>query len=134
MTIKEDDIPGKTPDDWGSIKYTVSWTAPVADADIRVVGITACLAQPASPAPDDQGWCLTKGMTLPASAMKEIARVPAASRSVSWVWPASGEMAGAFAESATDTYYALVIGAINAAGQSKFTIVATGSWCGQCTY
>ena len=69
-------------------KMTVTWKGPRAKGtEIRVYGVTACVAMPPSPREGSDGPCLVEHTPLPASARKLIAKAPASSGKVSWTWP-----------------------------------------------
>ena len=82
-----------------------------------------------------KGVCVVKGMTLPASAQHVILRTPASAGSVSVSWPGrEGESDGSLFWDGTNEYWAILVGASNSAGSSKYTIAASASWCGGCTF
>ena len=97
---------------------------------IRVYGVTACLPKHKQ----DHSPCLEKGTPLPANVRELIAKAPASKGKVTWTWP-NWENAGGAVMAHGDSYYdSVVIAAYNAAGHSKFVIVATGEYCPDCTY
>jgi hypothetical protein len=113
------------------ITVTIRWTSPTDEAtEIRVFGVQDCMPPPGKdPAP-----CLVKGTPLPARSRDLIAKAPAADGKVSWTWPAWENIGGNVAADGDTTYASLVIAAYNAAGHSRFVIVATGEFCSHCTY
>ena len=69
------------------ITQTVSWGAPRSEGvEIRVYGVTECLAKPANPAPDTTGPCLVEHTPLPESVRTLLATGPASGGEVSWTW------------------------------------------------
>jgi len=126
---------GATDSDPGKIRLTVTWKTPrTSGTTITILGVTDCLSQPARLPANGSGPCLIKGTPLPARSERVIASVAAARGSASWTWPAWGDVGGAFAADSTNLYYAVVVGASNGAGQSKFTIAGSGEWCSDCVY
>ena len=117
-------------------KMTVTWTGPRAKGtEIRVYGVTACIAMPPSPSEGAEGPCLVEHTPLPESVRKLIAKAAASTGKVSWTWPNWEDIGSSVAESPDGTAYeAIVIAAYNDAGHSKFIIVDAGNWCGDCTY
>src|SRR5262245_54265195 len=66
---------------------TVRWRTPrTRGVEIRVYGITECLAMPAHPKPDTGGPCLVEHTALPASIRRLLATAPATAGRVSWSW------------------------------------------------
>ena len=78
---KGDDAPST------KITQTVKWAAPRSEGvEIRVYGVTECIAKPANPSPDTHGPCLVEHTPLPASVRKLLATAPASDGVVSWTW------------------------------------------------
>ena len=129
MTTKGHD-PGNVGYDT-ELTVTVSWKSPLTKGtQIRVFGVRDCMPPPGKdPAP-----CLLKGTPLPASGRDLIARAPASKGKVSWTWPAWEDIGGNVAANGSTTYASIVVAAYNAAGHSRFVIVATGEFCSSCTY
>jgi hypothetical protein len=117
-------------------KMTVTWTGPRSKGiEIRVYGVTACIAMPRSPSEGSDGPCLVEHTPLPDWVRKLIAKAPASNGKVSWTWPNWEDIGSSVAMSPDGTAYeAIVIAAYNKAGHSKFIIVNAGSWCGGCVY
>lgn len=112
-----------------SITTTVTWKEAVTKGtEIRVYGVTACFAPPTG------GPCLVEQTPLPSSVRNLIARAPAAQGKVSWTWPEWGDVGGAVMAHGSTDYESIVVAAYNAAGHSKFIIVATGELCPGCVY
>ena len=71
---------------------TVLWKAPrTKGVEIRVFGVTECLARPAHPKPGASGPCLVKGTDLPPSIRTLLAKAPASAGWVSWSWTEEDE-------------------------------------------
>jgi hypothetical protein len=124
---------GRDPEGAGfatEITTTITWKVPLtAGTEIRVYGVNTCFAK------HDQDPCLVLGTPLPAGSLELIAKAPARAGKVSWTWPAWDDIGGAVIGAPDgSTYDSLVVAAYNAAGHSKFTIVATAVWCPDCTY
>ena len=115
---------------------TVTWAGPRSKGtEIRVYGVTACIAMPPSPGEGADGPCLVEHTPLPESVRKLIAKAPASTGKISWTWRNWENIGSSVAMSPDGTAYeAIVIAAYNAAGHSKFIIVDPGYWCGGCTY
>jgi hypothetical protein len=113
----------------GTDTYTVSWDAPQTPGmEIRVSGLTKCLSnvmgQP----------CIQRHMTLPPGTLKLIERAPSSKGSVSWTWPSSEVTGDWVAIHGSDTYYAVLVGAYNDAGQSRLIIANSANACPGCVY
>ena len=117
-------------------KMTVTWKGPRAEGtEIRVYGVTTCIAMPPSPEEAEEGPCLVEHTPLPESVRKLLATTPSSSGKVSWTWPNWENIGSSVAMSPDGTYYeAIVIAAYDNGGHSKFIIVEPGYWCGGCTY
>ena len=110
---------------------TVTWRSPRSDGvEIRVYGVTECLARPAHPKPGASGPCLVTHTLLPASVRHLLAKTPALAGQASWSWTTEiGCDISPFSSSpGGPTYVAVVLAAYNASGQSIFTIAEPGSW------
>jgi hypothetical protein len=116
---------------FGEVTQTVTWGAPRSEGvEIRVYGVTECIAEPADPAPGTSGPCLVVHTPLPASVQRLLATAPASDGAVSWTWTEEGGCdAGPF-KSAPDGpgYHAVVLAAYSAAGNSIFAIAEPGGW------
>ena len=113
------------------ITQTVTWRAPRSEGvEIRVYGVTKCIAEPANPAPDTHGPCLVVHTPLPASVRTLLAKAPASAGKVSWSWTQGEGCETSRFGSDPDgpPYVAVVLAAYNASGQSIFTIAEPGSW------
>lgn len=114
-------------------KYTqtVTWKAPLKKSlEIRVYGITECLAEPANAKPGTRGPCLVEHTTLPRSARTLLATAPASAGKVSWSWTQeTGCDIGHFASDPDGpVYYSIVLAAYNSADNSVFAIAEPGEW------
>ena len=69
------------------ITQTVRWGSSGSEGvEIRVYGVTECVARPANPSPDTHGPCLVEHTPLPASVRTLLATAPASRGVVSWTW------------------------------------------------
>jgi len=111
----------------------VTWKAPRTEGvEIRVYGVTECLALPAHLEPGSEGPCLPKGTRLPASVRTLLATAPASAGKASWswidedwacdIWYPVGEPPEGRA------YYAVVVAAYSESGHSIFAIAEPGAW------
>jgi hypothetical protein len=110
---------------------TVMWDKPHAKGvEIRVYGVTECLAQPRHPKPGSSGPCLLVHTNLPKAVRTLLATAPASDRWVSWTWKQeTGCDIGPFGSDPDGpTYYAVVVAAYDGAGHSIFTIADPGHW------
>jgi hypothetical protein len=113
------------------ITQTVTWGAPKSpDVEIRVYGVTDCIARPEDPAPDTSGPCLVTGTPLPAAVRTLLATASASEGSVSWTWPGAFECGETNPASDPEgpAYFAIVLAAYNSSGHSIFAIAAPGRW------
>jgi hypothetical protein len=113
------------------LTQTVTWEAPrTKGVEIRVYGVTACLAEPAHAKPGTDGPCLAKGTHLPASVRVLLAKGPASAGKVSWSWMEMDGCDPFFGGTAPDgqSYRAVVVAAYSAAGHSTFAIAEPGGW------
>ena len=113
------------------ITQTVTWRAPRSKGvEIRVYGVTECIAEPAHPRPGAHGPCLVEHTAVPASVRRLLAKAPASDGVVSWTWTEeTGCDPSAFA-SAPDgpPYHAVVLAAYSASDHSIFAIAEPGVW------
>jgi hypothetical protein len=113
------------------VTQTVTWTAPRGDGvEIRVYGVTSCIAEPASPSPGSGGPCLVEHTPLPAEDRTLLATAPASAGDVSWSWTGipDCEGPGLAHDPRGPEYEAIVLAAYSASGQSIFAIAAPGKW------
>lgn len=119
------------PDDYATVTQTVRWKAPLTKGvEIRVYGVTACLARPANPAPGSSGPCLVEHTPLPASVRTLLATAPASAGAASWSWSGTfgcGEPSPAYDPNGP-AYFAVVLAAYNASGHSILAIAEPGGW------
>lgn len=124
-------------EDEGCSRYkrtqTVLWKAPrTKGVEIRVFGVTECLARPEHPKPGAHGPCLVKGTNLPSSIRTLLAKAPASAGWVSWSWTEEDE--GCNPSDAVGTapdgrgFDAVVVQAFNATDRSSFAIAEPGGW------
>ena len=131
--VKFDEQVKELADGRHSITYTVKWGAPRAkNVEIRVYGVTECLARPAPlPAVADSGPCLVEHTLLPASVLKRLATAPASDGAVSWTW--TGDLpecdVGWHGMGQGESLYsAVALAAYGASGHSIFAIAQPGEW------
>jgi len=123
----------KLGDDPSSTEITqiVRWAGPQSEGvEIRVYGVTECIAKPADPSPDTSGPCLVEHTPLPGSVRTLLATAPASDGDVSWTWTGTFDCEGpglAYDPSGTP-YSAVVLAAYGASGHSIFAIAEPGSW------
>lgn len=120
--------------------HTVLWrTPPTPGASVLIYGVTECLAKPPKPKnhPDVTGPCLLPGTVLPASALQLLRSAPASDGRVRWVWVEDRPWTcdgwpweELFSSPDGEDYYAIVIAASNASGQSPYVIADPGEWQG----
>ena len=111
---------------FAEITQTVTWRAPRTEGvEIRVYGVTECIAEPANPSPDTSGPCLVEHTPLPASVRRLLATAPASDGVVSWTWT---EETGCNPGPFSGAYAAIVLAAYSASGHSIFAIAAPGRW------
>lgn len=109
---------------------SVSWRTPRTEGiEIRVYGVTKCLAEPEEPPPDSNGPCLVVHTALPTAVRTILATASASDGVASWTWT---EEAGCDIGTAFDpdgrAYYAVVLAAYTASAHSVFTIAEPGGW------
>lgn len=114
---------------------TVTWKAPrTKGLEVRVYGITECLARPAKPKPGTGGPCVVKGTKLPAAVRTLLATAPASRGTVSWSWTQDDGGCDIYPEGwplgdpAGTVYVAIVVAAFNEAGPSVYAIAEPGGW------
>ena len=112
------------------ITQTVTWRAPRSEGvEIRVYGVTECIAEPADPSPDTHGPCLVEHTTLPASVRTLLATAPASAGVVSWTWTEESRCnPGLASRPDGPRYSAVVLAAYDASGHSIFAIAEPGEW------
>ena len=116
---------------WYRYSQTVTWKAPrTKGVDIRVYGVTECLALPAHPKPGTDGPCLVKNTPLPESVRTLLATAPASAGRASWTWIAEEPGCDIWypvgAAPDGQGYYAVVVAAYSTSGHSIFTIAEPG--------
>jgi hypothetical protein len=112
------------------ITQTVRWGAPESEGvEIRVYGVTECLAKPGDPPPDTHGPCLVERTPLPASVRTLLATAPASDGVASWTWTGTFDCeVGLAYDRQGPAYHAVVLAAYSASGHSIFAIAEAGSW------
>jgi hypothetical protein len=124
---------GREDDDghFAYISQRVTWKEPrTKGVEIRVYGVTECLAEP-KPLPTEPsgGPCLVKGTKLPASVRTLLATAPASDGVARWRWrEESGCNPGLEYDNAGPAIYSIVLAAYNEAGHSIFAIAEPGGW------
>jgi hypothetical protein len=122
---REGDDPPST-----EITQTVRWAAPrSAGVEIRVYGVTECIAKPAKPSPDTHGPCLVEHTPLPASVRKLLATAPASEGVASWTWTGTFDCEiGLAYDPRGPAYHAVVLAAYSTSDHSIFAIAEPGMW------
>lgn len=112
------------------ITQTVSWEGPRSTGvEIRVYGVTECVARPANPSPDTSGPCLVEHTPLPASVRSLLATAPALDGVVSWTWTGTFDCeVGLAYDPRGPAYHAVVLAAYSASDHSIFAIAEPGGW------
>jgi len=112
------------------ITQTVSWGAPrSAGVEIRVYGVTECVAKPANPSPDTHGPCLVEHTRLPESVRTLLATAPASDGVASWTWIGTFDCeVGLAYDPSGPAYHAVVLAAYSASDHSIFAIAEPGRW------
>lgn len=116
---------------FAEVTQTVTWGAPRSEGvEIRVYGVTECIAEPADPAPGTDGPCLVVQTPLPASVRRLLATAPASDGAVSWTWTEEGGCDPSPFRSAPNgpTYHAVVLAAYGPSGHSTFAVAEPGGW------
>jgi hypothetical protein len=110
----------------------VTWGMPWSEGvEIRVYGVTECIAEPADPPPDTSGPCLVVHTPLPASVRTLLATVPASDGVASWTWtqhPWECDQPAVSYDFDGPAYFAVVLAAYGPSGHSIFAIAAPGGW------
>jgi hypothetical protein len=122
---REGDDPPST-----TITQTVRWAAPRSEGvEIRVYGVTECIAKPAKPSPDTHGPCLVEHTPLPASIRKLLATAPASDGVASWTWTGTFDCEiGLAYDPRGPAYHAIVLAAYSTSDHSIFAIAEPGMW------
>jgi hypothetical protein len=109
---------------------TVTWRTPRTEGiEIRVYGVTRCLAEPNDPPAGTSGPCLVEHTALPASVRTLLATAPASAGIVSWTWmEETGCSIGLEYDPDGPAYYAVVLAAYGASRHSIFAIAEPGGW------
>jgi len=112
------------------ITQTVKWQAPRSKGvQIRVYGVTDCLAMPAKPSPNTGGPCLVVHTPLPASVRTLLATAPASDGGVSWSWTGTFDCGPSLAYPLDGpVYHSVVLAAYSESGHSNFAIAEPGEW------
>jgi hypothetical protein len=112
------------------ITQTVKWGEPASEGlEIRVFGVTECVAKPPNPSPDTHGACLAEDMPLPASVRTLLATAPASDGVVSWTWTGTFDCEiGLGYDPRGPAYHAVVLAAYGGSGHSIFAIAEAGEW------
>ena len=112
------------------ITQTVTWGAPRSEGvEIRVYGVTECVAQPANPSPNTSGPCLVEHTPLPESVRTLLATAPASSGAVSWTWTGTFDCGDGLAyDFSGPAYHSVVLAAYGASDHSIFAIAEPGGW------
>jgi hypothetical protein len=109
----------------------VSWRSPQSEGvEIRVYGVTECIAEPADPSPNTSGPCLVEDTPLPGPLRTLLATAPASDGSASWAWTGTFdcEGPGLAYDPQGPVHHAVVLAAYDASGHSAFAIAEPGMW------
>ena len=110
------------------VTVTVAWNeVPPEGVSIWVYGVTDCLASA------DGAACVTETTKIPASALLLISKVPAATGTTAWTFR-DHNIGGALGVYHDVAYYAIILRAVNQAGQSPCAGAGTNNSCSNCTY
>jgi hypothetical protein len=128
--VKFDTVAIERSERYGDVTQSVTWRTPrTKGVEIRVYGVTKCIAAPKHPTPDTTGPCLVTGTPLPASVRTLLGKAPASDRSVSWSWTEeTGCKVGLAHDPDGPAYDAVVLAAYDATGHSIFAIAEPGMW------
>lgn len=112
------------------ISQTVRWAAPANEGvEIKVYGVTECIARPPDPPPDSSGHCLVRHTPLPPSVRTLLASAAASDGVASWTWTGTFDCEiGLAYDPDGPPYHAVVLAAYSESGQSIFAIAEPGSW------
>jgi len=112
------------------ITQSVRWAGPKGEGvEIRVYGVTECVAKPSKPSPGSHGPCLVEHTPLPASVRTLLATAPASEGVASWTWTGTFDCeVGMAYDPRAPAYYAVVLAAYSTSGQSIFAIAEPGMW------
>jgi hypothetical protein len=115
-----------------TITQMVRWGAPLSEGvEIRVYGVTECIAEPADPPPGTSGPCLVVHTPLPSSVRTLLATAPASDGIVSWTWTQGFSECGETVlhpDPDGSALRAVVLAAYSASGHSIFAIAEPGGW------
>jgi hypothetical protein len=128
--VKFDTVVIEKSERYADITQTVTWRTPRSKGvEIRVYGVTKCIAAPTDPTPDTTGPCLVTGTPLPASVRTLLGKAPASDGAVSWSWTEeTGCKVGLAHDPHGPAYDAVVLAAYGATGHSIFAIAEPGLW------
>jgi len=115
-----------------TVTQTVTWGAPRSEGvEIRVYGVTECIAEPADPRPGTSGPCLVLNTPLPESVRTLLATVPASAGVAGWTWTDVAYECGGprvLYDPGGPAYHAVVLAAYSPSGHSIFAIAEPGGW------
>ena len=127
----EADVQVSDDESTADITQTVLWESPTSEGvEIQVYGVTECIAEPSSPAPDTSGPCLVAHTPLPASVRTPLASAPASDGTATWTWTEEtgcGDI-GMAHDPDGPRYFAVVLAAYGPSGHSIFAIAEPGEW------
>jgi hypothetical protein len=128
--VKFDTVAIERSERYADVTQTVTWRTPRSKGvEIRVYGVTKCIAAPKDPTPDTTGPCLVTGTLLPASVRTLLGKAPASDGAVSWSWTEeTGCKVGLAHDPDGPAYDSVVLAAYNATGNSIFAIAEPGLW------
>lgn len=111
------------------VTQTVTWTAPRDDGvEIRVYGVTSCIARPTDPPPGSSGPCLVVRTPLPTSVRRLLATAPASAGAARWTWTEESDCTSGVKFDPAGDIQAVVVAAYGPTDHSIFAVAEPGHW------
>ena len=127
----EEEVRANEDESVAEITQVVTWRAPRTEGvEIRVYGVTECLAEPSDPPEGTYGPCLVEHTPLPATVRTLLATAPASAGVASWTWivELGCEGPGLSNPPYGPGYRAVVLAAYSESEHSIFAIAEPGGW------